>query len=77
MIPITHNERLIVLLELLYASAGASVVPHRHTQSPLVHRLAAWNSRVGRYVLIFFIKSGNDEGLRNQPATEVHAWRKT
>lgn len=45
----THDESLIMLLELLYAAAWSSIGAHVNAEGPFV-------DRVGRVVLVFLVE---------------------
>ena len=68
----THNERLVVFLDLVNPTTLACVVQHRNAQTPFIDGLARRKRRGGRHILVLLEKGGYDERFEDEPTTKVH-----
>ena len=68
----THNESLVVLLDLANPTALARVVEHRDAQTPFIDGLPRRKRGGRRDILVLLEEGGYDERFEDQPATKVH-----
>ena len=67
----THDERLVVLLNLLDTPTVGRIIAHCEAERPFVDDLPTRKQSARGEVLVLLIQGGNDVGFKDKPTAKV------
>ena len=69
----THDERLVVLLNLLDTPTVGRIIAHCEAERPFVDDLSSRKQIARGEVLVLLIQGGHDIGFKDKPAAKIDA----